>query len=143
MRFTSLATVVAVAAAPLVQGANWAVSVGAGNAFAFSPTTITPAVGDTVTFTFLTRIHSATTTTFTSPCPPPVGGVGPGGFDTDFQDATTGTTPNVTITITDTNPHWVSCRQAAGAHCRAGMTMAINPTAAQTYEQFLANAKAS
>lgn len=58
------------------------------------------------------------------------------------QAATTGETPSVTITIEDTEPHFVSCMQGAGAHCVLGMTMAINPTADQTYAQFLANALA-
>jgi len=135
---TLLISAVTLATAP-VLAANFAVTVGAGNLFAFSPTEIHPEAGDTVTFTFLTRNHSATTTTFESPCPPPEGGV-PGGFDTGFHPTGTGDTPSVTITIGDTNPHWVACRQANGAHCRMGMTLAINPTLSQTYAQFLAHA---
>ncbi|KAL0960472.1 hypothetical protein HGRIS_005514 [Hohenbuehelia grisea] len=143
MRFaTSMISAIMLGAAPMTLAANFAVSVGAGNSFAFSPTEIHPNVGDTVTFNFLTRNHSATTTTFTNPCPPPAGGVA-GGFDTGFQNAVNGNAPSVTITITDTAPHWVACRQAAGAHCRMGMTFAINPTTSQTYAQFLANARAS
>jgi hypothetical protein len=59
------------------------------------------------------------------------------------HDATGATKPEVTITINDTNPHWVACMQAAGAHCRMGMAMAINPTSSMTTAQFIANAKAS
>ncbi len=57
-------------------------------------------------------------------------------------DATTEVQTAVAI-ITDTEPHWVTCRQAAGAHCRLGMVMAINPPPDMTEEQFLANALAS
>ncbi|KAK7467385.1 hypothetical protein VKT23_004441 [Stygiomarasmius scandens] len=140
MRFTSLATAVALAVLPSAFAANWDVSVGANNQFAYSPTTITPAVGDTVTFTFFTRNHTATTTDFNNPCPPPPGGVGPGAFDTGFHVSTDAP---VVITIEDTDPHFVSCMQAAGAHCRLGMTLAINPTDDQTYEEFLNNARNS
>lgn len=48
-----------------------------------------------------------------------------------------------TTTILDLEPHWVSCMQAAGAHCRLGMTLSINPTDDQTEAQFMANAIAS
>ncbi|KAK0470407.1 uncharacterized protein EV420DRAFT_1473463 [Desarmillaria tabescens] len=126
--------------APVVMGVDFAIQVGPDNAFTFSPTEIFPAIGDTVTFTFLTRNHSATTTTFENPCPPPAGGVGPGAFDSGFIDAVSMPGSTFTTTILDTEPHFVSCSQAAGAHCRLGMTMSINPTAEQTQEQFLANA---
>ncbi|KAJ7337438.1 hypothetical protein DFH08DRAFT_1082700 [Mycena albidolilacea] len=52
----------------------------------FTPTTITAAVGDTVTFTRVSRNrNSITSTNFSgSVCPPPTGGVGPNGFDSGF-----------------------------------------------------------
>ncbi|KAL0960471.1 hypothetical protein HGRIS_005513 [Hohenbuehelia grisea] len=139
MRFS--ASLIAMILAPACLAADFAVSVGAANSFAFSPTQIFPAPGDTVTFTFLSRNHSATTTTFDTPCPPPDGGTADG-FDTGFLSATTGQTPSATVTIVDTAPHFVACAQAAGAHCRMGMVMAINPTAEQPFAQFLANAVA-
>ncbi len=55
-------------------------------------------------------------------------------------DAVSAPGSTFTTTILDTAPHWVSCRQAAGAHCRLGMTLAINPTASQTEAQFRTNA---
>ncbi|KAK0199419.1 Cupredoxin [Desarmillaria ectypa] len=133
----------ALIAAPLVMGVDWTVQVGLSNGFTFTPNEIHPTIGDTVTFTYLTRNHTATTTTFTSPCPPPVGGVGPSAFDSGFHDAVSAPGSTFTTTILDTEPHWISCRQAAGAHCRLGMTLAINPTADQTEAQFMANARAS
>ncbi|KAF7314816.1 hypothetical protein MKEN_00956000 [Mycena kentingensis (nom. inval.)] len=133
-----------VALIPTILAANLAVTVGANNGFTFTPTSVSAAVGDTVTFTFVSRNHSATTTTFSgSVCPPPVGGAGVGAFDSGFQSALNGATPSFVYTVRDTQPKWVACMQAAGGHCRAGMTFAINPTAAQTYAQFNANAMAS
>lgn len=72
-----------------------------------------------------------------------------------------GSMPQFVYTVVDTAPRFVSCMQAAGAHCSkhgmgieifilklcvctgAGMTFALNPTAEMTYDQFLANAIAS
>ncbi|KAK0494152.1 hypothetical protein EDD18DRAFT_1356100 [Armillaria luteobubalina] len=139
MRLFSIVST-ALIAAPFVMGVNWDVQVGASNGFTFTPNEIHPAIGDTVTFTYLTRNHSATTTTFTSPCPPPPGGVGPNGFDSGFLDAVSAPGSTFTTTILDTEPHWVSCMQAGGAHCRLGMTLAINPTADMTEAQFRTNA---
>ncbi|KDQ28513.1 hypothetical protein PLEOSDRAFT_1089715 [Pleurotus ostreatus PC15] len=132
----------ALALVPAALAVDIPVSVGAENSFAFSPTSITAEVGDTVTFTFISRNHSATTTTFETPCPPPDGGL-PGQFDTGFLSAIGGETPSVTIPITTTEPQFVACAQAAGGHCRIGMVMVINPTTEQTFDAFLANALAS
>ncbi|KAJ6517258.1 Cupredoxin [Mycena vitilis] len=129
---------------PGILAADHAVSVGANNALAFSPTSIVAAVGDTITFTVVSRNHSVTTTNFAGAvCPPPPGGVGPNGFDSGFLSDLDGSLPSFTYTVVDTEPHFGACMQAAGAHCRAGMTFAINPNATFTYTQFLANAKAS
>ncbi|KAJ7445087.1 Cupredoxin [Mycena latifolia] len=129
---------------PAIFAADHAVSVGASNGLTFTPTTITAAVGDTVTFTVLSRNHSVTSASFSGAvCPPPVGGVGPNKFDSGFLSDLDGSQPTFTYTVVDTVPHFGACMQAAGAHCRAGMTFAINPNSTQTYAQFLANAKAS
>ncbi|KAJ7133350.1 Cupredoxin [Mycena epipterygia] len=129
---------------PSILAANFAVSVGAANGLTFTPTTITAAVGDTITFTVVSRNHSITSASFSGAvCPPPVGGVGPNAFDSGFLSDLDGSSPTFTYTVKDTVPHFGACMQAAGAHCRAGMTFAINPNSTQTYAQFLANAKAS
>ncbi|KAK7461685.1 hypothetical protein VKT23_008113 [Stygiomarasmius scandens] len=141
MRFSTLAVTVAAVALPAL-GANFAVTVGTNNGFVFTPTSISGAVaGDTITFTFVSRNHTATTTTFENPCPPPAGGSGPGGFDTGFLNAVGGDQPVSVITLADSGTHFVSCRQAAGAHCQAGMVFAINPTADQTLDEFTQNAR--
>ncbi|KAF8205859.1 hypothetical protein K438DRAFT_1817510 [Mycena galopus ATCC 62051] len=124
-----------VALIPSVLAVDWAITVGSNNALTFTPDTIVAAIGDTLTFT---------TTTFDGAvCPPPPGGVGPNGWDSGFLSDLDGSLPHFTYTVVDTEPHFAACMQAAGAHCRAGMTFALNPTAAQTYAQFKANAEAS
>ncbi|KAJ6585744.1 hypothetical protein B0H19DRAFT_1250521 [Mycena capillaripes] len=129
---------------PSILAADHAVSVGLNNGLTFTPTTVTAAVGDTVTFTVLSRNHSITSASFSGAvCPPPVGGVGPNGFDSGFLSDLDGSQPTFTYTVVDTVPHFGACMQAAGAHCRAGMTFAINPNATFTYAQFNTNAKAS
>ncbi|KAG7444621.1 uncharacterized protein BT62DRAFT_920938 [Guyanagaster necrorhizus] len=135
-----ISTALILISAPLVMGVDFPISVGLDNGFTFTPTEIFPVIGDTVTFTFLTRNHSATTTTFTNPCPPPTGGIGPNAFDSGFIDAVSMPGSTFTTTILDTEPHFVSCSQAAGAHCRLGMTMSINPTADMTQAEFFNNA---
>ncbi|KAJ6530990.1 hypothetical protein DFH09DRAFT_1326678 [Mycena vulgaris] len=144
---------------PSILAANFAVSVGAANGFTFTPTTVTAAVGDTITFTvqvvptyklllvMLIRVaqqHSITSATFSGAiCPPPLGGAGPGPFDSGFLSDLDGSLPTFVYTVVDTAPRFGACKQAAGGHCRAGMTFAINPNSTQTYAQFLANARAS
>ncbi|KAK6978186.1 Cupredoxin [Favolaschia claudopus] len=129
---------------PAIFAANHAVTVGANNGLTFTPNTITAAVGDTVTFTVVSRNHSVTSTNFSGAvCPPPRGGVGPNGFDSGFLSDLDGSMPKFVYTVRDTTPHFGACMQAAGAHCRAGMTFAINPSATQTYAQFNRNAAAS
>ncbi len=54
MRLLSIVSTVLIAA-PLVMGVDWTVQVGASNGFTFTPNEIHPAIGDTVTFTYLTR----------------------------------------------------------------------------------------
>ncbi|KAJ7229506.1 hypothetical protein C8J57DRAFT_1612222 [Mycena rebaudengoi] len=129
---------------PTILAANHAVTVGADNSFVFNPTSVVADVGDTVTFTFMSRNHSSTTTNFSGAvCPPPAGGVGTNGWDSGFLPATTGSTPGFVYTVIDTEPHFAACMQNGGAHCRIGMTFALNPTEEQTYAQFNANAIAS
>ncbi|KIL67634.1 hypothetical protein M378DRAFT_159459 [Amanita muscaria Koide BX008] len=134
MRFLPFAAALSII--PIVLGNNFDVVVGFNGMLAYNPTEVHANTGDTVTFKFAAGNHTATTTTFTNPCPPPPGGVGPNGFDTGFHMSP----DTVTIKITDTNPRFVSCRQAAGAHCRTGMTMVINPTADLSEAQFRQNA---
>ncbi|KAJ6455422.1 hypothetical protein C8R45DRAFT_1222522 [Mycena sanguinolenta] len=129
---------------PAVLAVNIPITIGLNNTLTFTPDQVTANIGDTLTFTVVARNHSTTTTTFSGAvCPPPPGGVGPNGWDSGFLSDLDGSMPQFVYTVVDTEPHFAACMQAAGAHCRAGMTFALNPTAEQTYAQFLANAKAS
>ncbi|KAK1232489.1 hypothetical protein PQX77_004392 [Marasmius sp. AFHP31] len=140
MKLATFFAVVALAVSPAL-GRNFDVMVGANNDFIFAPNQVNGAVpGDTVTFTFVSKNHSATTTTFVNPCPPPPGGQGPNGFDTGFNPTTATDHPVHVINVVDTAPHFVACMQAGGGHCNRGMTFALNPTPQQTYDEFLNNA---
>ncbi|KAJ7251599.1 hypothetical protein C8J57DRAFT_1520411 [Mycena rebaudengoi] len=129
---------------PTVLATNYAITVGLNNTFTFTPPQVWAAIGNTLTFTVVTRNHSITTTNFSGAvCPPPPGGVGRNGFDSGFLSALDGSMPQFVYKVKDKTPHFAACMQNAGAHCRAGMTFALNPTASQTYAQFKANAIAS
>ncbi|KAF8145407.1 hypothetical protein K438DRAFT_1770433 [Mycena galopus ATCC 62051] len=146
---------------PAILAVDHPVTVGANNGLTFTPTSVQAYPGDTVTFTFVSKNHTSTTTTFSGAvCPPPVGGVGPNGWDsglsvncspvgsqvdsTPYSLPVVGTdTPQFVYTVVDRAPHFAACMQAAGAHCRAGMTFALNPTAEMTFAEFNANAMAS
>ncbi|KAF7791283.1 hypothetical protein EIP86_002297 [Pleurotus ostreatoroseus] len=107
------------------RGADFPVTVGGPGVLQFTPSTITGAnPGDTVTFTFKQSNHTATQSTFYSPCQ-----MAPDGFDTGFipvpDNNTDGPFPTIQYTVQDTNPVWVYCRQLD--HCLQGMVFAINP----------------
>jgi len=108
-----------------VESANIQVIVGGpGGVVAYNPSNVTANVGDTVTFIFQQKNHTATQSTFASPCTP-----ASGGFDTSFvpvsDNNTSGPFQQAQFTVTDTNPVWVYCRQTG--HCQKGMVFAINP----------------
>nr|GAT54333.1 predicted protein [Mycena chlorophos] len=133
-----------VALTPVVLGANFVVQVGFNNQLAFNPATVVADIGDVITFVVVSRNHSSTTTNFDGDvCPPPAGGVGPNGWDSGFLSDLDGSLPTFNYTVVDTAPHFAACMQAAGAHCHAGMTFALNPTTEQTYQQFLKNAESN
>ncbi|KAF9463424.1 hypothetical protein BDZ94DRAFT_1258774 [Collybia nuda] len=130
--------------APVALAVSHAVTIGLNNTLTFTPNQLVAAIGDTITFTVVARNHSTTTTNFSGKvCPPPPGGVGATGWDSGFMSDLDGSLPHFTYTVVDTLPHFAACMQNAGAHCKAGMTFALNPTTDQSYDQFLANAKAS
>jgi len=91
------------------------------NGFAFSPDTLTAAIGDTVVFHFYPGGHSVAQSTFASPCQPLSGGIWSG-----FFSPTNGKDSNVfEVSIANTDPIWIYCAQVG--HCNAGMAMVINP----------------
>jgi len=98
------------------------VTVGGPDTLKFNPESVTANPGDIVQFNFQQKNHTATQSTFEAPCIP-----APNGFDSDFVPVfdPNGGSPVALMTIADTNPIWVYCRQ--GNHCQQGMVFAVNP----------------
>jgi hypothetical protein len=140
MRF--FASIVTLAAAVVVSAVDIPVTVGDGGALVFNPTSVTAAVGDTISFQFRAKNHTVTQSTFASPCT-----LKSEGIDSGFQAVAAGATefPSWSITIDDiSTPLWFYCKQKSPAnHCQAGMVFAVNPTTDQSFDAFLAAAKAS
>ncbi|KAI0030926.1 hypothetical protein K488DRAFT_87327 [Vararia minispora EC-137] len=111
----------------------------------FYPEYITADKDDVVVFTFNPKNHTATQSTFKKPCLPLEHG-----FDSGFFPVAIGTVrdarPTFNITVKDTEPVWVYCRQGAftaESHCGAGMVFAINPGKGEySFKQFKKNAVA-
>ncbi|KAJ7243797.1 hypothetical protein C8J57DRAFT_1725975 [Mycena rebaudengoi] len=127
-----------------------AVSIGFGGALVFNPDQVTADIGDTCHLHSVGLLASSAETTLrrrpslvAQSAPRLPGGVGPDGWDSGFMSDLDGSMPHFTYTVVDTEPHFAACMRNAGAHCRAGMTFALNPTADMTYDQFKANAMAS
>lgn len=93
------------------------ITVGAGGALAFSPDSVTAAVGDTLVFSFQPGDHSVSQSTFGAPCTPSSGGIF-SGFMSDTSNA-------FVVTVNNTDPIWLYCSQVG--HCNAGMAMVVNP----------------
>lgn len=107
--------------------ANHQVTVGANGQLAFSPSNITAQPGDTITFQYMAKNHTATQSSFGAPCVP-LGISTPGqvGFDSGFEPVSANATdfPTFTVTVNDTKPIWVYCRQTG--HCGQGMVFSAN-----------------
>ncbi|KAG7092794.1 hypothetical protein E1B28_009113 [Marasmius oreades] len=115
----------ALASLPLtVLAANIPVTVGSDNKLAFSPEFVTANQGDTVTFTFVSKNHTATQSTFDNPCLR-----AENGFDSGFRPVSPNTTAEpFVVTVGDTKPTWFYCKQKnPSPHCSQGMVFAINP----------------
>ncbi|KAH8120110.1 Cupredoxin [Phellopilus nigrolimitatus] len=124
--------------APFVSAAVHDVTVGSSaGALTYSPDAIFASAGDQVVFHFQQKNHTATQSSFADPC-----GLKAGGFDSGFMPVAANVTdnfPTYTITVNDTNPIWVYCRQAANtaaSHCGNGMVFAVNCGADGTTNSF-------
>jgi len=122
---------------PAARSATFDVVVGGPNGLKYEPEFVNAAPGDMVRFIFQAKNHTATQSTFATPCAP-----AEGGFDTGFIEVDSELTegfPVAELPITDTNPIWVYCKQ--GTHCSAGgMVFAVNP--GDQFATFKANAVA-
>ncbi|RDB29555.1 hypothetical protein Hypma_015394 [Hypsizygus marmoreus] len=113
---------------PFVSAVVYDVQVGgAGGKLEYSPEAISAQPGDQVVFHFNPKNHTVTQSSFANPC-----GLKDDGFDSGFIPVPANQTDNLptyTITINDTQPVWVYCRQAAktaASHCGQGMVFAVN-----------------
>ncbi|KAG6846020.1 hypothetical protein H0H87_011068 [Tephrocybe sp. NHM501043] len=111
---------------PFVSAAVHDIQVGA-NGLTYTPEAISAAPGDQIVFHFHAKNHTVTQSSFADPC-----GLKEGGFDSGFIPVAANQTDNLptwTITINDTAPVWVYCRQAGktpASHCGQGMVFAAN-----------------
>jgi len=143
MRFST--TVALLASAAVASAADIQVKVGDANSLTFSPSSVTAASGDTINFTFLSKNHSVTQSTFASPCQ--VMTTPKAGIDSGFQAVPTGATklPQWSFTLDDASaaaPLWFFCAQTNPVvHCNQGMVFAVNPTQAKSFDAFQAAAK--
>jgi plastocyanin len=103
---------------------NHQVTVGENTQLKFVPEFLNAQIGDTVTYTFFSKNHSVTQSSFTDPCHPLAGGFFSGFTPTSSNTVASETT--WTITINDTKPIWAYCGQTNGNHCQSGMVHAIN-----------------
>ncbi|KAK0483921.1 Cupredoxin [Armillaria novae-zelandiae] len=120
--------------AVFVSAADHLVTVGDGGALAFNPTNVTALEGDTVTFSFRSNNHSATQSTFASPC-------NKSGIDSGFVPIASNSTQfgQWSFTVDNTTPLWFFCAQTG--HCEAGMVFAVNTTPEKSFQAFLATAQ--
>jgi plastocyanin len=109
-------------------GIDHKVIVGGPGVLAYSPSNITAQVGDTITFEFHQKNHTATASSFDAPCRALAltSTTGQVGFDSGFIPVADGSTtfPTYTVRVNDTLPIWVYCRQ--GNHCGSGMVFSAN-----------------
>ncbi|KZT28669.1 hypothetical protein NEOLEDRAFT_768296 [Neolentinus lepideus HHB14362 ss-1] len=102
--------------------------VGGPGLLTFSPSNISAQMGDTITFEFQEKNHTATQSSFADPCRSltETSTSGQVGFDSGFMPVSTTTTnfPTFTIQVNDTSPIWVYCKQTG--HCGQGMVFSAN-----------------
>jgi len=125
------------------NGTVHSILVGDNETLTFSPPSILAVAGDTIEFTFLTKNHSATQSTFTDPCSPAPGGVN-SGFQPVPANSSSSTAMQWSITLdakSASGPLWFYCAQTKPAvHCHAGMVFAINANVNKSFTQFQMNA---
>ncbi|KAI0900822.1 Cupredoxin [Annulohypoxylon nitens] len=112
--------------------ATHTVTVGGAAGLVYTPDSIQANVGDMVIFEFMSANHTATQSTFATPCK-----LMEGGMDSGFQPNANNTVdppPKVAMQVMTTDPLWFYCRQSG--HCGKGMTFSINPSAAKTQAMF-------
>jgi plastocyanin len=127
MQFSTLAVSAFIGSALAQTTTVHDVTVGTNSgAIAYSPNSVTAAVGDMVQFQFAGGNHTVTQSTFDQPCQPIAMNSNVTGFFSGFMPVAAGSTDTAayTIAINNTTPIWVYCSQAT--HCQKGMNLVIN-----------------
>ena len=118
----SKSTTTAAAASTTTAATPGVHSVSVGNgALAYSPDTITAAIGDTIEFHFFAPLHSVAQSNFSAPCTPSTNGF----FSGDISTSSGENADVFSIVVNDTNPIWFYC--VIPTHCQLGMSGVINP----------------
>jgi plastocyanin len=110
------------------------VTVGGSAGLVYSPDTITANIGDMVQFNFMSQNHTATQSSFTTPCEKLATGVDSGFMPNPSNSVSP--PPLMLFQVNTTDPIWMYCRQTG--HCGKGMVFSINPTSTKTQAQFQA-----
>ncbi|KAJ7118741.1 hypothetical protein C8R44DRAFT_878298 [Mycena epipterygia] len=123
-KFATFAAIscLSLAVIPIARSAVIEVTVGGTGIIAYTPNSVEANVGDIVQFVFKQKNHTITQSTLATPCSPMEGG-----FDSGFVPVAANETdfPLAQLTVKDTNPIWVYCKQTG--HCAQGMVFAVNP----------------
>ncbi|KAL8283218.1 hypothetical protein RQP46_005996 [Phenoliferia psychrophenolica] len=144
MLASSLSLLVASALVRLSSAANQQVIVGGTAGLVFTPSSITAAVGDTVTFIYQSKNHTVTQSSFAAPCTLLTNATsGATGFDSSYVPVAANATENPawTLEVLATTESGFFCKQST--HCSMGMVGAINAPATgnKTFDAYLALAK--
>ncbi|KAF8637341.1 hypothetical protein AX17_002842 [Amanita inopinata Kibby_2008] len=140
MRF--IAALTALAAATAVSAKDIAITVGQNGTLTFTPANVTAAAGDVLAFSFVSKNHTVTQSTFANPCTKKGATAVDSGFLPVGSDAAAAP-PTYNVTVNGTDPLWFYCAQTRPAsHCQLGMVFAVNAPANESFAQFQAAAKA-
>jgi len=141
MRFSTVAVALATATSVAAQ-TTFNVLVGANASLTFTPSELDSVkIGDTIAFTFLSKAHSLTQSSFALPCSN-LSTDSTAFLDSGIMPVAANATefPQWSFTLkNDSAPLWFYCRQVG--HCSKGMVFAINPTAAKSFSLYQAAAE--
>lgn len=107
-------------------GAVHTVIVGSNNGLVYDPPQLAANPRDTVRFVFQSKNHTVTQSSFGDPCRKLqfTSTTGQVGFDSGFMPGNADNSVFFDVTVNDTAPIWVYCRQTG--HCGMGMVFAVN-----------------
>ncbi|GAA5898990.1 hypothetical protein JCM5296_006980 [Sporobolomyces johnsonii] len=124
---TLLAALFGAAVSLVFAQQNHQIVVGGSAGLVYTPSNISAAVGDTVTFVFQAKNHTVTQSSFAAPCQPLVNAsTGARGFDSGYVPVASDAAqaPAWTVQILTSGPIWFYCAQTG--HCGQGMVGSIN-----------------